>query len=173
MFLVSDRVTHVTLVTNHFTVISIHRNQNVDILRRYFGQILGFDKRFLNFQRFVWISWIRFTCGFWKRIKLQPSLWFLVGSILMKVTFEHTLLFIQRKTQNAWLWKNCENVNSVWLVLIRIWFRNLVWGEFFKLNHLCSIPLNSIGTTWNYSIFRAQFSIEKFSIISLLQYLSR
>lgn len=56
----------------------------------------------------------------------------------------------------------CENVNAVWLVLIELWLCNLVWGEFRKLNHLCSKPLNSIGTTWNYSIFRARFSIEKF-----------
>ena len=36
--------------------------------------------------------------------------------------------------------KNCENVNSVWLVLIRIWFRNLVWAEFFLIEPLMFNP---------------------------------
>ena len=110
---------------------------------------------------------------FGKELKSSPVYGFWSGQFWWKWLLDiHCYLYsLRRKMLDCE--KNCENVNSVWLVLIRIWFRNLVWGEFFKLNHLCSISLNSIGTTWNYSIFRAQFSIEKFSIISLLQYLSR
>ena len=78
--------------------------------------------------------------------EFQTILWFLIGRILMKTIFKiktYHLYSVRGNMLNCakcLIVKNCENVNSVWLVLIRIWFRNLVWAEFFLIEPLMFNP---------------------------------